>query len=86
MSDAFEHADGKGSLRRNTFKGDNAKAPDWKGSGKVNGANMDVAMWFAKDKNGETYLSLQFEQPYQKAAPAKPRARQPGDDDEEIPF
>lgn len=61
MSD-FTHKENTGSVFKNDKKG-NDKAPEYKGSANINGRVMDIALWYAQNKKGETYFSLKFQEP-----------------------
>lgn len=85
MSD-FTHKDGFGNLRANKFK----KAenhPDYIGTGRVHGEEIEVSGWKKVDKNGEAYVSLSFKPKYVKDGkkPA-PKDAAPLPDDELLPF
>jgi len=54
-----------GALFKNNFK-DNEKKPDFKGDANWRGDVFEVAAWERKDKNGNTYYSLKFSEPYNK--------------------
>ena len=45
----------------------NPNAPDFKGNGKHEGTEFDVAIWKKKDKNGNPYYSIKLSDPYQKS-------------------
>lgn len=54
-----------GALFKNNFK-DNERKPDFKGDGMFNGVAFEVAAWERKDKNGNTFYSLKFSEPFKK--------------------
>ncbi len=93
---AFEHKDGHGSLFRND-KGDNPLRPDYKGSAKINGVDVEIAGWLKDGKNGK-FLSLAIKEQDNRPAPVKQAEDSfgsvsylPDDDlgsdfDEDIPF
>ena len=60
------------------FKNTNKKAethPDYKGKVNVNGKEMEIALWVKQSKDGKTYFSASFSEPYVKqemqSAPVK---------------
>lgn len=57
--------DNSGILFYNDYKTD-SKHPDFKGTGKFNGTDFEVALWERKDKNGNTFYSLKFSEPFKK--------------------
>jgi len=58
------------------FKNTNKKAethPDYKGKVKVNNKEMEIALWVKQSKDGITYFSASFNEPYVKQeAPTQP--------------
>ena len=54
-----------GAVFKNNFK-DNERKPDFKGEGNFSGIVFEVAAWERKDKNGNTYFSLKFSEPFNK--------------------
>lgn len=86
----YEINNDTGALFKNDKKG-NEKAPDYSGTCKVNGAEMRMAAWLKKDRNGKSYLSFAFSEPRQQGD--RPRATEPDDhngsddlDSDSIPF
>jgi uncharacterized protein (DUF736 family) len=83
---AYEQKDGSGSL----FKNEKQKPtqPDYRGSIRINGVDLDLAAWIKKSAKGTTYMSLNA-QPKRERDERKeaPPARQ--DDpvfDDDLPF
>jgi len=54
-----------GAVFKNNYK-DNERKPDFKGEGNFSGIVFEVAAWERKDKNGNTYFSLKFSEPFNK--------------------
>ena len=61
------------------FKNTNKKAethPDYKGKVNVNNKEMEIALWVKQSKDGKTYFSASFSEPYVKqemqTAPVQP--------------
>jgi len=51
------------------FKNTNKKAethPDYKGKVNVNGKEMEIALWVKQSKDGKSYFSASFSEPYVK--------------------
>lgn len=65
---SYEHKDNTGTMRKNDRKAEGSSQPDYKGSGKIDGVNKDFSAWLKKDKNGVTFMSFSFQQPYAKKA------------------
>ena len=61
---AYESKPNTGVLFKNKKNKDTQ--PDYKGSGNVNGETVDIAGWIKKDKNGNPFLSLSFQEPRQR--------------------
>ena len=83
----FEQRDGTGTLFNNReAKGDNERAPDYKGSIMVNGQDFWLSAWIKEGQKGK-FMSLSV-QPKEAKAPAKParQSRPSRDEDESIPF
>lgn len=40
--------------------------PDFKGKGNYEGLEFEVALWERKDKNGRTFYSIKFSEPFKK--------------------
>jgi hypothetical protein len=60
---AYEQRPDSGILFRNHRKGDNAKAPDWKGTVNVEGEEYELAAWEREGKKGP-FLSIKVSRPY----------------------
>ena len=45
-------------------KTDNDKAPQYKGQINIDGKTFYLSAWVKKDKNGNSFLSGQFKEPY----------------------
>lgn len=72
-----------GSIFKNDRKGDNEKAPDYKGKINVNGTMWEIALWL-KTGNKEKYFSVAVSEPYVKDAPKEePHREEPTND---LPF
>lgn len=56
---AFEQKDGTGALFKNDKKG-NDKAPDYRGTAKINGETCDIAAWIKKPEGKTPFMSLVF--------------------------
>lgn len=78
---AYETKDNTGALFINDKQG-NAARPDRTGRAMISGTLYRVSGWLKKDKSGNPYLSLSFQEhdaPKRESAP-------PDDPSEEIPF
>jgi uncharacterized protein (DUF736 family) len=89
---AFEQRDNSASAFPNDKKG-KENAPDFKGKSLVNGREYEISIWKKKDKNGNTWLSCSFGEPFKKAVKVAgdddtPRRRPANEDSDfpEIPF
>jgi len=82
---AFEQRDMSGSLFRNDKK-ESESHPNAKGSAKIDGVDYWLDAWTKKDKNGNPWQSLSFKRKTTPANPPAPRNREPGDDDDALPF
>jgi len=51
-----------GAVFKNRFKTTD-RHPDYKGDAMIDGVKKQVAVWVKKDKNGNDFLSLKFEEP-----------------------
>lgn len=60
----MEQRDNSGALFKNE-KRTNDNQPHYRGDAMVNGKAMRIAAWVKTSKNGVTYMSLQFEEPFQ---------------------
>jgi len=58
----FETKDNSGALFTNTKK--NEKHPDFKGKCRVNGVDMEVAVWQKTSAKGTQYMSMSFSEPW----------------------
>lgn len=77
----------RGALFKN--RKDNPNWPDYKGSLNVAGTDYWLSAWIKKDKNGNTYMSLNVKPKEDKpvdAPAAAPKATVAADDDLDIPF
>lgn len=79
---AYEQRDNSGSLFRND-KGDNEKAPDYRGPCMVDGKELEVSAWLKTSSKGTKFMSLSFKPPFKKKNDERPAQR---NDDEDIPF
>lgn len=79
---AYESKPGNGALFKNDRK-EKDTHPDYKGSINIGGTEWQLSAWIKDGKKGK-FLSLSAQQPYQKEQ--APRGRQPGEDDDMIPF
>ena len=75
MSNAYETKDNSGALFKNERK-EKETQPDYTGTVKVNGTDLQIAAWLKKSKAGKPYMSLAFSPPYKKDA-----VKVAGDDD-----
>lgn len=48
------------------------KHPDFKGKGNYEGLEFEVALWERKDKQGRTFYSMKFSEPFRKEVNAEP--------------
>lgn len=64
-------------------KGDNERAPDYKGSINVNGEEFWLSAWIKEGQKGK-FMSLSIKPKEQ--APAKQAPRRPSRDSDEVPF
>jgi len=62
----YEMKNDSGSLFKNDKKGDNEKAPLYKGKCVVDGVEKEIGAWMQTSKSGVTYISLKFSEPYKK--------------------
>ena len=87
MSDTprFEHKNNTGSLFKNNYKTKDNQ-PDYKGTAKIDGKEVDIGAWINTDKNGKKYFGFTFEiiEPKTQSEP-EPETPQP-DINDEIPF
>jgi uncharacterized protein (DUF736 family) len=67
---AFELREGQGSLFKETLK-KSEKAPDWRGTVKINGVDMELAAWDKLSRNGDHFLSVQISERRQKTEVSK---------------
>ena len=84
---AYEQKDNSGSLFKNDKKASDSH-PNAKGSAKIGGVEYWVSAWTKKDKNGNPWQSLSFQEKDAsavKAPPATP-ARGSSFDDGDCPF
>ena len=78
---AYEQKNDSGSLFKNDKKGDNDKAPLYKGKCVVDGVEKEMAAWMQTSKSGVTYMSLKFSEPYNKDG-----AKTSSDSNDDAPF
>ena len=85
MSNRFEHKNNTGSLFKNPYKTKD-KHPDYNGTAKIDGKEIDIGAWIRTDKNGQKYFGFTFEiiEPEPESEP-EPETPQP-DINDEIPF
>jgi len=58
----YEARDNTGNLFRNEKKGNNEKAPDYKGEAMINGVSYWVSAWIkTSQKTGQKFMSLSYE-------------------------
>jgi len=86
---AYEQKDNSGSLFKNDKK-EKDTHPDYRGDCTVNGEKKSIGAWIKKDKNGKSFMSLSFGEPFQKTDKAEPK-KEPKKDafddlDDDIPF
>lgn len=85
----FQLKDGQGTLFKNTKK-DNERQPDYSGEANVGGTVYRISGWKKTSTHGTQWLSLAIEPPRETqkrhTAPPPTKQRQPGDDDEDIPW
>jgi hypothetical protein len=78
-----------GTLNKNERKRDGKNDPDYEGQAEVNGVGYWLACWVKAGPNGK-FFSISFKPKEARAAPAQPKSRQPGEDDEpfddDLPF
>jgi len=58
----FETKDNSGALFMNNKKAENH--PDFKGKCRVNGVDMEIAVWKKTSAKGTEYMSLSFSEPW----------------------
>lgn len=78
------------------FKSDkqgNEKRPDYKGPANVDGIEKEMAAWITKDRNGNTFMRIKFEdkRDRQQQSKQQPDPNAPLDDDplgggDDVPF
>ena len=62
-------ADFDNSNRGVLFKNDRKEKdshPDYRGKGNYHGKDFEISVWVKKDRNGKSFMSLSFKEPYQK--------------------
>lgn len=81
---AYEQKDMSGSIFKNQ-KRESENHPNMTGSAKINGIEYWVSAWTKEGEKGK-WISLAFKP--KDSAPTKPapKSREPGEDDEDIPF
>lgn len=80
---AYEQRNNSGSL----FKNDHKKAdkhPDYKGTALIDGVKKDISAWIKNSKNGTKYMSVSFQEPYNKEQ--KTAYETTFEDNEDVPF
>ena len=82
----YEQKDNSGSIFSNNKKAENH--PDFKGKCKVNGVEMEVALWKKVSAKGVEWMSMSFSEPWVNPnanveQPAQPKAE---DSSNEMPF
>ena len=82
----YEQKDSSGSIFSNNKKAENH--PDFKGKCKVNGVEMEVALWKKVSAKGTEWMSMSFSEPWvnpnaEAQQPAQPQAKE---DSNEMPF
>ena len=60
----MEQKENTGALFKNDFK-KTEKQPDYKGSCFIKGEKIEISAWVNEQKNGKSYMGLQFSEPYQ---------------------
>ena len=88
---SYEIKDNSGSLFRNERKEPGSKQPDYSGTVKVNGAELQIAAWLKEAKSGKKYMSLSFSPPYRKETKVAgdddaPPPKKGADFDDDLPF
>lgn len=84
--DTKQPRDNAGVLFRNVQKKRDTH-PDYSGEALIGGREYRLAGWAREAKSGVKYLSVAFTPKDQPFTPkAKPITRQPGEDDEKLPF
>ena len=93
MASKYEHKPNKGSLFKNKYK-ERDDHPSWKGDalldlGKLGigsgQSEVDLSIWVNKTKEGDKYLKINIDPPYQSEAEVKPEDKKEELDDD-IPF
>ena len=62
--DKKQQKDNSGVAFVNDYKKEE-RHPDMKGRALIDGKNKDVAIWYNKTKDGKTYLSFKYSEPYE---------------------
>ena len=80
----------KGVIFKNDQKG-NDKSPSYRGKGNFKGVDFELACWVKQDKNGNSYFTVAFSEPYKKdegSSHQRAGNNLPNDDDEQsnLPF
>ncbi len=88
---AFSQNDNSGALFKNDKKQEGDNRPNYRGSAKVGGDEVWVSAWLKKDRNGNMFMSLAFEEKGNRTqAPNRTEAQasyDPAPDpDDEMPF
>lgn len=82
----FEQKNNSGSIFSNNKKAENH--PDFKGKCKVNGVEMEVALWKKVSAKGTEWMSMSFSEPWvnPNANVEQPTPSQTTNDSNEMPF
>lgn len=80
---SYEHKESKGAIHKNKYKEQDGH-PDYRGGICWEGEQLEVSGWINTDKNGNKYLGLEVQRPYNKGKVNTPP--QPPADDEDMPF
>ena len=84
MSD-YQHKEGKGAIHRNKYKEQDSH-PDYRGGICWKGEQVEVSGWINTDKNGDKYLGLEAQEPYNKKGRVSTPPQPPAEEDEDMPF
>lgn len=84
----YEARDNTGNLFKNEKKGNNEKAPDYKGDATIDGVSYWVSAWIkTSPKTGQKFMSLSYE-PKESQGGGKPSSRSAPSQrhNDEVPF
>ena len=81
----MEQKNNSGAIFKNEKKGDNEKAPDYRGSANYNGEPFEIALWLKTSDKGTKYFSVAISEPYKKPEAEVPKSQKPKPSAEPMP-